>query len=102
MDMTRLAREFSDAGSGVIVFASSQGKEYSEEHPDWRHGAFTKAILDGLTGKADFVQDGVVHHSELEVFVKRGVVDLTEGRQHPVTIRPDAIADFALAVVQKG
>lgn len=98
LDMTYLAREFADAGSGVVVFASSQGKEFSEEHPDWSHGAFTRALLDGLAGKADLTPDGVIYQSELEAFVKRAVVDLTQGRQHPVTIRPDAMADFALAL----
>ena len=97
VDMTQIAREFSGAGSGVIVFASSQGREYSEENPDWGHGAFTKSLIDGLAGAADFIPDGFIHQSELELYVKRGVVDLTAGRQHPVTIRPDAISDFVVA-----
>jgi len=98
LDMTYLAREFADAGSGVVVFASSQGKEFSEERPDWGQGAFTRALLDGLSGKADLTADGVIYEAELETFVKRAVVDLTQGRQHPVVIRPDAMADFALAL----
>jgi hypothetical protein len=64
MDMTRLAREFADAGRGVIVFASSQGKEYSLENAQWNHGAFTKSLLDGLGGQADFTNDRVIHQSE--------------------------------------
>ena len=56
------------------------------------------AGLDGLSGEADFTNDRVVHQSELEVYFKRGVTDLTGGQQHPVTIRPDAIADFPIVL----
>lgn len=101
LDMNQLAREFASADSGVIVFTSSQGQEFSEESPDWGHGAFTKAILEGLAGEADFMKDGVIHQSELETYVKRQVVALTEGRQHPITIRPAALSDFPLATVQE-
>jgi WD40 repeat protein len=101
LDMNQLAREFASADSGVIVFTSSQGQEFSEESPEWGHGAFTKAILEGLAGGADFMKDGVIHQSELEMYVKRQVVKLTEGRQHPITITPAALSDFPLATVQE-
>jgi len=99
LDMTQLAKEFADADNGTIVITSSTGREYSLERPEWQHGAFTKALLDGLAGGADFAPDTVIHLSELELYVKRAVSELTEGRQHPISIRPDAIADFPLAVV---
>lgn len=99
LDMTQLAREFAGAGSGVVVFASSQGKEYSLEDAAWGHGAFTKSLLDGLNGAADYEKDQVIHLAELELYVQRGVVKLTEGQQHPVTIRPDGISDFPLSLV---
>jgi len=38
----------------------------------------------------------VIHRSELETYVKRRVVKLTDGRQHPIAAGA-AIADFALA-----
>jgi WD40 repeat protein len=100
-DMYKLAREFSNADSGIIVLTSSQGQQFSEESPEWGHGAFTKAILEGLAGKADLLKDGVIKQSELETFVKDYVSNLTDGRQHPITIRPEALGDFPLAIVQE-
>jgi hypothetical protein len=35
------------------------------------------------------------------MYVKRQVVKLTEGRQHPITITPAALSDFPLATVQE-
>jgi len=52
-----------------------------------------------MNGKADFDQDRLVHRSELETYVKRRVVKLTRGRQHPITLSPTAIPDFALVAV---
>jgi len=34
----------------VVVFASSSGADYSIEDAEWGHGAFTKALIDGLGG----------------------------------------------------
>lgn len=100
-DQTELAKEFADAAVGALVFTSSQGQEYSMESADWQHGAFTKALLDGLSGAADYTHDGVVHLSELNLYVRRRVPDLTDGHQHPITITPQqAFADFALAKVK--
>lgn len=103
VDQTELAKEFADAAVGALVFTSSQGQEYSEESAAWQHGAFSKALLDGLAGGADSMPtpDGVVHLSELETYVKRRVPDLTDGRQHPITVTPQrAFADFAVARVK--
>lgn len=46
--------------AGVVVFASSRGNEQSFEQAEWGHGAFTKAVLDGLRGKADPYNRGIV------------------------------------------
>ena len=64
---------------------SSSGREYSYENPRWGHGAFTKAILEGLDGGADFNKNSVIHLTELELFVSERVKELTGGRQHPYT-----------------
>ncbi|NUQ63640.1 MAG: caspase family protein [Pirellulales bacterium] len=69
--------------AGVMVFASSRGNEKSLEDPDWRHGAFTRALLDGLDGQADLIADGRITVSELQTFVADRVKRLTAGRQHP-------------------
>ncbi|RMG71360.1 MAG: caspase family protein [Bacteroidetes bacterium] len=71
--------------SGITVMTSSSGREFSYEHPDWGHGAFTKALLEGLRGEADFNGDRVVRLIELNLYVTERVKTLTEGRQHPFT-----------------
>ena len=71
--------------TGVTVMTSSTGREFSYEHPDWGHGAFTKALIEGLGGQADFNGDRIVRLIELNLYVTERVKTLTQGRQHPFT-----------------
>jgi len=71
--------------SGVTVMTSSSGKEFSYENPRWGHGAFTKAILEGLRGRADYNHDQLVSLLELNLYVTQRVKELTGGQQHPYT-----------------
>ncbi|MEM7367359.1 MAG: caspase family protein [Bacteroidota bacterium] len=70
---------------GITVMTSSSGNEFSYENPRWGHGAFTKAILEGLNGEADFNNNRVISLLELNLYVTERVKDLTNGRQHPFT-----------------
>jgi uncharacterized caspase-like protein len=56
--MNSIVNEFAKTEHGVVTFASSQGREASEESAAWGHGAFTKALIEGLAGKADLLRDG--------------------------------------------
>lgn len=70
--------------TGVAVFASSRrGNEQSFERAEWGHGAFTKAVLDGLRGKADPYNRGVVTVTALLDYVAQTVSSMTSGRQNP-------------------
>lgn len=69
--------------AGVMVFASSRANELSREDPQWQHGAFVKAILEGLAGSADLNRDGKVTVQELQTKTTQRVVELTDGKQHP-------------------
>lgn len=60
----------------------------------------TKALIEGLAGKADLLRDGTITVSELDAFIAERVKTLTDGRQHPVMSRPNTIPDFAFAVVK--
>ena len=62
----------------------------------WGNGAFTKALIAGLTGGADFRKDGVVTHQGLSYFLGQEVKTLTKGRQTPVTAVPMGMVDFPL------
>ena len=69
--------------AGVMVFASSRGDEVSRENPGWKHGAFCKAILDGLAGSADSNQNGQITIRELQASVTAQVIEMTNDQQHP-------------------
>jgi hypothetical protein len=93
--------EFTKAENGLVVFSSSRGRETSQESPSWGHGAFTKALIEGLgEGKADMRHDGAITLSELDAFVAERVKELTNGDQHPVMTRPPTMQDFAFAVAK--
>ncbi len=84
-DLNDAIKDIIDAEAGVTVMTSSSGKEYSYEQPDWGHGAFTKAILEGLDGEADYNKNEVINLMELNLYVTERVKQLTSGRQHPFT-----------------
>jgi len=69
--------------SGVLVFASSRGDELSLESDEWGHGAFAKAVLDGLRGAADPYRRGAVTVTALVDYVSATVAQMTGDRQHP-------------------
>lgn len=99
-DINRLVNELTSAENGVIVFASSTGRESSQESAAWNNGVFTKALVEGLVGKADFNRDDVVSLNELNLYVADRVKQLTHGDQHANMIRPDSIRDFPFALVK--
>jgi len=98
-DLTRISNRFSSPEFGVIVFSASHGRQESRESPDWGNGAFTKALVEGLVGRADFRSEGVVTHKGLDYYVSGAVKKLTAGLQTPVTTVPLGLGDFALANV---
>ena len=96
VEMNTLINEFAKTENGVVIFASSQGRENSQESAAWGHGAFTEALIEGVgEGKADLLRNGTITVSELDAFIADRVKALTEGRQHPVMSRPNTIPDFA-------
>jgi len=70
-------------GDGFFLLAATRPGEQSQEQPGLAHGAFTAALLDGLSGAADQDKDGLVSVADLFSFVAREVPRLTEGAQHP-------------------
>lgn len=93
-DIDHFANELADIESGVIVFASSTGRQLSNEDPDWGNGAFTKALIEGIEGQADYTKDWYVYITELEKWVEKRVKDLTNSEQTPVTTKPQAVGDY--------
>ncbi|MBI2300940.1 MAG: caspase family protein [Armatimonadetes bacterium] len=84
-------REAAANDVGVITLASCMGNEQSLEDAAWQNGAFTKALVAGLSGAADANHDGVINWVELEAYVTEAVKTLTNGRQHVTSARPTTI-----------
>lgn len=95
-------RERLSAKSGVLVLASSQGQELSEEVAQHDHGAFSLAVLEALKGLADRDDDGRLKLGELTRYVQTRVAALTNDRQHPTAVvrqisDDDLIFDWGIA-----
>jgi hypothetical protein len=99
-DITAVINDLTAAENGVVVFASSTGRQFSLESQDWRNGAFTKALVEGLSGKADYTHDGAVTINELDTWLADRVKQLTHNQQTPTTTKPNTVQDFPVAVVR--
>lgn len=73
-------------GDGVALLLSCGDSELSREDKAWGdgHGVFTHFLLEGLEGKADKVDDGLVTVGDLFDYVVEKVKEATYGKQNPV------------------
>lgn len=92
-----LVRDLVTEDYGVIVMCSSLGREFSIESSEVKHGFFTLAVVEGLSGQADFNSDRIVHFSELDAYAGPRVRQLSHGIQNPITAKPPTIRSFPLA-----
>ncbi len=99
VDIDKIAADLASAENGVIVFASCTGRQYSIENDKWQNGAFSKALVEGLAGKADWKKDRKITVNELDLYLSERVKELTLGAQTPVTAKPQTVPDFAIAVM---
>ncbi len=86
-----------DDERGVTIFASSTGKEKSGE--DDENGFFTKALIEGLRGKAADKDDNLVYPTGLKRYVTRRVKELSNNEQRPFI--SDRGVDEPIAIVIK-
>ncbi len=98
VEIDKIAADLASAENGVVVFASCTGRQYSIEHDKWKNGAFTKALVEGLAGKADYTGDRKITINELDLYLSERVKVLTQGAQTPVTAKPKTVQDFPVAV----
>jgi uncharacterized caspase-like protein len=98
-DVNAFVSDLASAENGVVVFTASTGRQFSLEDPAWGNGAFTKAVVEGLGGKADFQKSGRITLKGLDYYVAERVKELTGGRQSPVSIAPSGVQDFPIAVI---
>ncbi len=97
-DITAVVNELASAESGAVVFASSTGNQYSLEDAVWGNGAFTKALVEGLSGKADYAGKGTISINMLDLYLSERVKELTKGQQTPTTTKPHTVPDFPVAL----
>jgi uncharacterized caspase-like protein len=73
------------AANNVTVLTSSKADKLSREDETWGHGAFTKVLLDALSGSAgsdvDTDHNGVISMTELTAYVEKHLSRLTGGDQ---------------------
>jgi len=96
-DLNGVVNELASAGNGAVVFAASTGRQYSLEKPEWQNGAFTKAVVEGMLGKADNRHTGRVTFKMLDLYISERVKELTHGEQTPTTGVPGTVEDFPIA-----
>jgi WD40 repeat protein len=92
-----LVRDLVTDDYGVIVMSSSLGREYSLESSAVKQGYFTLALVEGLSGRADFNRDSFVYLNELDQYTAQRVKELSDDQQHPVTSKPPSIRAFPLS-----
>jgi WD40 repeat protein len=97
-DTNKLINEIAESANAIVLASSTSG-ELSQEREEWKHGAFTKALLEGLSGAADAMpKDGVITIDELNLYVKERVKELTGGLQHPVDLKPKEARNIPFAM----
>ena len=94
--LSQIIKEMKNEYYGVITFAAATGEEDSVERPEWGHGAFTKALLEGLEGKAVRNESGIVQTDELGTWIRQRVQDLTGGDQHAIYDPSPGLPSFPL------
>jgi hypothetical protein len=80
LDMCKTGKEqkmdSKDFPNMSVMVACQEGKQ-AFESVKWQHGAFTKALIDGLSGQADQNQDESLTLSELFAYLSETVPALT-------------------------
>jgi hypothetical protein len=99
LDIAGVINELASAENGAVVFAASTGNQYSLENAAWGNGAFTKALVEGLQGQADYRRSGRITVNMLDLYLSERVKELTQGRQTPTTTKPPSTPDFPVALV---
>jgi WD40 repeat protein len=99
-DMSRATNELAEESAGLVMFASSQGREVSFERSDWQNGAFTEALLAIVADDRLYGEDRKLSIPELEEAVTTKVSELTEGRQNAGMTKYGAVPRFFIAALK--
>ena len=97
-DISRLVQELAAVDNGLVVYAAASGRQLSQESSRWSNGAFTKAVVEGLRGRAAYHADRPITVQMLNLYVSERVKELTAGAQTPILVTTNKLADFPLAL----
>lgn len=101
-DVMGFVNELTSAENGAVVFMSSSGSQKSLESEEWGHGAFTKALLEALTGQSPLLGGREkITIAALDFHISERVKELTNNRQTPNTNKPNTIGDFPVALASR-
>lgn len=81
----------------LAVFAASSGAPPAQENTALGNGAFTSAILTGLRGAADLLNERSITYKGFDLYMSRKVPALTGKTQTPVSRLPPFMPDNVLA-----
>ncbi len=95
-DLNGAINELSAPEHGIVVLTASTGEQRSLENASWGNGAFTKAVVEGLSGRASTSAEVTV--TALMSYVSERVVQLTGGLQSPAFAIPSTIPNFPIAL----
>lgn len=79
--------ELSSAENDVVVFASSTGSQYCLEDKSWGKGAFTRVIVEGISGRAA-CKGNKITVNILDLYISERAKELNRGRQPTTTAKP--------------
>lgn len=83
----------------MVVFASATRQQESFERVQDRNGLFTKAVLEGLDGRADVLKQGRVTHQGLAYHLAQIVRERSGAKQVPVYLSPIGTVDYPLVAL---
>ena len=78
-DTNKLINEIAESANAIVLASSTSG-ELSQERDDWRHGAFTKALLEGLAGRGRRHAEGRRDHHRRAEPLCEGAREGADGR----------------------
>lgn len=71
------------AKTGVATFSATSSGGFSLEGKDWDGGVFTYCLVKGLQGEANENKDEWVTIKEIDNYLTKRIINLTDGKQNP-------------------
>ena len=86
-----------DKSRGTNILSSASGIEYAMESEAWQNGLFTFVLKDGLLNKkADLNGDKLIRITELQIYLRETVSNLSNGEQNPIMRKENRKNDFVI------